>query len=638
MLDEKSSIVHINSLRYRHGCLQEQVQGLEGHRYWLDDLNRTRCSLGITFRILRSSRFLSSSFPCKLQDKHSRFLNQDCNFCKKKTRINVVEFQKMFIFFETFFCILCFSLFLKEIFQVLLCNAKHLDYLIELGTLCSDNRSCVSSKIRTSDYQSALSLGSTIVKIYPLFRKQNYSEDRFIIRRRKYNFEAANYLLKREAPIQPQNNHLDVLEQVNSLSKRWRRKYMHQLMVKENVIPGLRQKGVLRGNHLSAENKLPGNLAGLPKDRWDEEYFEDGMWKSKPRKKPILYSMDSILEVPGIERSLQSRYRLIDWSSRNIVAAATWESVVFIDTCMFQSVKPLEKVKSSTLCILKWSNAGEKLAICSLSASIKVYCIQVKKVIWSVKCHAMSEFNSLCYVRCLCWSHDDKLIVTGCMGVITVYSVINGSVVNSTVAHSTVILTLAFSANYQYLVSSAMDMNIRVLLWPSLAALLDITYYEPVKALAWHPHESDLLCIGGGLGDASLSLWNVNKLDPVSYRLVPFNGAVENLAWNKLSGELTVHWSYWEEQKQYTVIPVFASLDQIVDAVPVDKDWQIKSMMWNADHTQLAIYSNEVLSIWNFFGNEYNYHRKRQEQCKNLKTQESAGSRSFNEFCHFIIR
>lgn len=67
------------------------------------------------------------------------------------------------------------------------------------------------------------------------------------------------------------------------------------------------------------------------------------------------------------------------------------------------------------------------------------------------------------------------------MGVITVYSVINGSVVNSTVAHSTVILTLAFSANYQYLVSSAMDMNIRVLLWPSLAALLDITYYEPVK-------------------------------------------------------------------------------------------------------------------------------------------------------------
>lgn len=84
------------------------------------------------------------------------------------------------------------------------------------------------------------------------------------------------------------------------------------------------------------------------------------------------------------------------------------------------------------------------------------------------------------------------------------------------------------------------------------------------QALAWHPSESGCLCIGGGLGDASLSLWNVNKLDPeeVSYRHVDFFGAVENLAWNKSSGELVVHWSYWVEQTQYTAMPVLASLDR----------------------------------------------------------------------------
>lgn len=72
---------------------------------------------------------------------------------------------------------------------------------------------------------------------------------------------------------------------------------MHQLMAKENVIPGLRQKQVLRRSHLSLENKVPGSLVGLPKDLWDEEYFKDGMWKSKPRKRPLIGIMYSILNT-----------------------------------------------------------------------------------------------------------------------------------------------------------------------------------------------------------------------------------------------------------------------------------------------------------------------------------------------------
>lgn len=97
-----------------------------------------------------------------------------------------------------------------------------------------------------------------------------------------------------------------------------------------------------------------------------------------------------------------------------------------------------------------------------------------------------------------------------------------------------------------------------------------------------------MLCIGGGTGDASLSLWNVNKLNPVSYRHVHFHGAVENLAWNKHSGELVVHWSYWEGRNRYTVMPVLASLDRIVDVLPVDKALRVISINWNSDQTQLG--------------------------------------------------
>ena len=108
------------------------------------------------------------------------------------------------------------------------------------------------------------------------------------------------------------------------------------------------------------------------------------------------------------------------------------------------------------------------------------------------------------------------------------------------------------------------------------------------QSLAWQPNENGTLCVGGGVGDASLSLWNMNKLNPPAYRTVKFNGAVENMLWNKQSGELVVHWTYLEGGKQYTIMPVFASLDRIVDVLPVDKEMQVNTVMWNFDHTQLG--------------------------------------------------
>lgn len=74
---------------------------------------------------------------------------------------------------------------------------------------------------------------------------------------------------------------------------------MHQLMVDRDIIPGLRQKQVLRGNRLSRENKIPGSLAGLPRELWDD--LEDGMWKSKPRKRPLIGTMNCMLDMPGYD-------------------------------------------------------------------------------------------------------------------------------------------------------------------------------------------------------------------------------------------------------------------------------------------------------------------------------------------------
>ncbi|XP_043524356.1 cell division cycle 20.4, cofactor of APC complex-like isoform X2 [Frieseomelitta varia] len=433
--------------------------------------------------------------------------------------------------------------------------------------------------IVTNSQPIAAELTTKVIKTYPFkILNQNYTVDRFI--NFNYNKEAANYLLTKQSKDKLNENEIDVLKQVKSLSTEWRKKLMHQLMVDRDIIPGLRQKQVLRGNRLPRENKIPGSLAGLPRDLWDD--LEDGMWKSKPRKRPLIGTMNCMLDMPGYD-ALPYSYsykELTDWGSKNFIATAVKNCVAFYDTNKSDVYQSPNNVDVSDVCAIKWNNAGNKLVICTLMLKVQLYCIDTQKMIWTV--------TGSNIVRCICWSENDQHIVVGTKGEILVYSARDGKVVHLFQIQSATVVALAFSSNYRYLASSALDKNIRIFNWTNFSPHLDIIYYESVTSLAWQPYENGVLCIGGGVGDASLSLWNMNKLNPPTYRDVKFNGAVENMLWNKHSGELVVHWSYLKGRKQRTVMPVFASLDRIVDVLPVDKEMQVNAVMWNSDHTQLG--------------------------------------------------
>ncbi|XP_012165960.1 protein cortex [Bombus terrestris] len=467
---------------------------------------------------------------------------------------------------------------------------------------------------------------SQVARKYPFkFPSQGHAEDRFI--NIKYNKEAANYLLTKKPDNMSKQNEIDVFKQLESLSDNWRKKFMHQLMAKENVIPGLRQKQVLRRSHLSSENKVPGSLVGLPKDLWDEEHFKDGMWKSKPRKRPLIGIMYSVLNTHEFSTLSEYQKRRIDWSSADAIAVAT-DNVVKFYNILKSDIMDSIRLKVHNVDSLKWNNAGNKLLICTPSF-VKLYCIDRQKTIWTT---ATCDSD----VTCVCWSKNDQHAVTADRSMITIYLAQDGKVVNSFLAFSSTILTIAFSSNYGYLATSAIEGKVRIFQWPSLNVHIDILYYEPILALAWHPYESGLLCIGGGLGDASLTLWDMNRLSAPTYRDVRFQGIVKNMIWNKHSGELVVHWSYAERHNDAcTAIPVLASLDRIVDEIPLDKEMQINAIMWNSDQTQLALQSDESLMIWNFFGNDCQYTR-----CKTQRkhTQSDTRSTNFKEFEYYNIR
>ena len=105
----------------------------------------------------------------------------------------------------------------------------------------------------------------------------------------------------------------------------------------------------------------------------------------------------------------------------------------------------------------------------------------------------------------------------------------------------------------------------------------------------WHPWSPGILCIGGGPGDGALSLWNVNNQSQLSYRKIKFVGSVDKLMFNKLSGELLVHWYYLDEEKLRSKIVVLAGIDKIVDVVPTEPDDRMVNLVWSPDHTRLGI-------------------------------------------------
>jgi len=65
------------------------------------------------------------------------------------------------------------------------------------------------------------------------------------------------------------------------------------------------------------------------------------------------------------------------------------------------------------------------------------------------------------------------------------------------------------------------------------------------------------------------------------------SGIVEHVLWNKLSGELVVHWIHEGRQKENS-ISIFANFSRIVDTVSVAKEEQVSLLMFNHAHDKLS--------------------------------------------------
>ncbi|XP_015596967.1 cell division cycle 20.5, cofactor of APC complex isoform X4 [Cephus cinctus] len=413
------------------------------------------------------------------------------------------------------------------------------------------------------------------------YRISNYTVcpyDRFISNRRHLNLEAANHLLTKEPIISRRKNMLDLFAQVGSIKSSWQKKLMKYTFEKTDVIGGLKQGRLLTLSKPStSDGTVPGHLIGKPKEFWDDNHDDDCIWDSRSRKKPLLGTAEFILDDITFQPTIQKN--LLDWSALNIIAGTDRYSITLFP--ITTNIVPVVRIKE-------------------------------EEYVSAVK-----------FSRCGCTE-----------GRLVVYSASSGKKILQRQIHRSEIYTVLFSMDFRFVASASRDTTVRISSWPHLLSIMEIGFYCSLRAIAWHPWENAKLAIGGGSGDTALTLWNVNTRRLLGYRRVVGWGCIDSLSWNKLSGELVVNWYFWET-KSATVV-VLASLDHVVDVVPVPDKTRIFYTITSPDGKQLGTQFNRNFSVWNFFGDEYYIRQKTHKFNENHSA--NIGTDVTKNFMYYNIR
>ncbi|KAK0173049.1 hypothetical protein PV328_006303 [Microctonus aethiopoides] len=443
----------------------------------------------------------------------------------------------------------------------------------------------------------------------PLYTLSN-STDRFIPQRKDQNFEVSRYNLMHRDYENDHNSerYFNVLHQIKTLTDTSRKRLMIKAMDELNIVRGIGSQKVL--NICSKSTRIQKQLPIYKNNR--NKLIEDSsmndVWKVRARNRPLIGSKNKSIKLQGYRR-FPSR-GAIDWSSKDVIVAAIEQELYFftnVDTSTsFKIFGAFPEIGTKRIQCVKWSHNGQYVAISSQNMHLVVLDVETEKAVWQHACICEN-----CFIRCICWSKNDREIITGCsegrLCLFQMFGTQQDRLIHFVQAHNGIILNIGISPNNRYVVSTGYDKGVRVYLFPELDIFLEIEYFDATEAHAWHPWEAGMLCIGGGLGDGSLSLWDVTRQQCIGYRRIDYLGYVRHLAWNKLTGELVVVWYYWEntETRQIT-IPVLSSWDRVVDVInfeETERNSSIANIIWNPDHTVIGLQTEAHIHCFNICGN-----------------------------------
>mmetsp|Transcript_7662 Transcript_7662/g.8357 ORF Transcript_7662/g.8357 Transcript_7662/m.8357 type:complete len:534 (-) Transcript_7662:284-1885(-) len=243
---------------------------------------------------------------------------------------------------------------------------------------------------------------------------------------------------------------------------------------------------------------------GLGNGLLDQEKLASPMKKSRK----IAKGPYKILDAPNLMDDFY--LNLVDWSCSNVLAVGLrnnvhlWnaDTAEVIDLCSFRADEPVTSVS--------FAKTTDYLAIGTERGTVQVWDSAEKRLIMDKRGMTAAR------VGVLGWNSPDILTI-GCKdGAIKNIDVATGTILFQYEGHKQEACGLEWSVDGKQLASGGNDN--KVLIWN-----IDTTvpqgrltnHSAAVKALAWSPHKSHILCTGGGSLDPTIRIWNTTNFTQI---------------------------------------------------------------------------------------------------------------------------
>lgn len=294
-----------------------------------------------------------------------------------------------------------------------------------------------------------------------------------------------------------------------------------------------------------------------------------------------------VLDAPDLEDQFYAD--LIDWGSDNLIAAGLGSSVYTLNPVSGRVIKLCTLPDNMGISSVKWIERGQHLAIGDQKGSVQIWDAEKQRRLRTMTGHSNR-------VGALSW--NSHILTTGSRDRTILHRDVRqpAQFINRLTSHKGEVCGLKWNGAEGLLASGGNDNIVNVWEGLSTVPLYSLKKHNgAIKALAWSPHQSNLLATGGGTADRHIRFWNtkdgsmINELDTGSQ--------VSNLAWSKNSNEIVSTHGYTQNQ---VVIWKYPSMTQV--ACLTGHAYRILYLGMSPDGQNIVTgAADETLRFWHAF-------------------------------------
>nr|AAQ72359.1 B-type cell cycle switch protein ccs52B [Medicago truncatula] len=318
----------------------------------------------------------------------------------------------------------------------------------------------------------------------------------------------------------------------------------------------------------------------------NDGFCNEGSTPPKPPRK-VPKTPHKVLDAPSLQDDFY--LNLVDWSSQNTLAVGLGTCVYLWSASNSKVTKLCDLGPYDGVCSVQWTKEGSFISIGTNGGQVQIWdgtkCKKVRTMGGHQTRTGVLAWNS----RILASGSRDRNILQHDMRVPSDF-------IGKLVGHKSEVCGLKWSCDDRELASGGNDNQLLVWNQHSQQPTLRLTEHTAaVKAIAWSPHQSNLLVSGGGTPDRCIRFWNTTNGHQLNS--VDTGSQVCNLAWSKNVNELVSTHGYSQNQIMVWKYPSLAKV-----ATLTGHSMRVLYLAMSPDgQTIVTGAGDETLRFWNVF-------------------------------------